>query len=361
MKINKKIYNLLGTGGQSLISRTKYSLGLKPRVNPDFYHQKKPGSIYPFLFRSCIIISADLELAWGWNHAKGQADPISHAKNQAQQTRENFPEIMHMFHKYEIPVTWATIGHLFLDKCRKKNGLIHPEILRLPYFTNEFWQYKSDDWFDSDPTSDHKSAPEWYAPDLIRQITDSPVKHEIACHTFSHINMSEKVCPSEVAESELEACKKAAESQNIKLRSFVFPGNIVGNIQELKNAGIKSYRLNTGYELDYPRRDKLGIWQIPGGICLEKPPLNWSNEYWLNILKKYVKTALNTGTICHFWFHPSMNPENIKNILEPLLEYIYIIRSSDQAWITTMSSLTEWLDQRTEEQTDTKKQTLLLC
>ena len=42
------------------------------------------------------------------------------------------------------------------------------------------------DWFKADPCTNLQTDPNWYAPDLIKLIRDSKVKHEIGSHTFSH-------------------------------------------------------------------------------------------------------------------------------------------------------------------------------
>ena len=345
MNLKKAVYRRFSKRCQSSISKTKYALRLKPRVNRHVAETNSGSNPYPLLYKAGVVFSADFELAWGWNHAKNSADPVAHALEMARQTRENFPVLLDLFQKYETPVTWATVGHLFLSECAKSNGKIHPEIVREPHFINTYWSYEKGDWFDDDPVSSVLASPEWYAPDLIQQIIDSPVDHEIGCHSFSHIDFSDQHCPQESAESELNECVRLANQRGLKLDSFVFPGNLVGNLNALKNTGFSSYRYEGPYELDFPRKDSLGLWQIPGGICLEKPPLGWSNEYWVGILKKYVDTALETGTVCHFWFHPSIASNEINGIMEPLLQYLSSRR--DKAWMTTMSSLTKWLEQRT--------------
>ena len=89
----------------------------------------------------------------------------------------------------------------------REHGMAHPGMLRPPYFENEFWRYRSGDWYEHDPCSSVEQAPEWYAPDLIRDILSAKVKHEIACHTFSHIDCSDKHCPPELMEAELAECQ----------------------------------------------------------------------------------------------------------------------------------------------------------
>ena len=51
--------------------------------------------------------------------------------------------------------------------------------------------YVVGDWFDADPGSERAGEsdwPNWYGPDMIRSILDRRVRHEVGCHTFSHVD-----------------------------------------------------------------------------------------------------------------------------------------------------------------------------
>ena len=249
-------------------------------------------------------------------------------------SREYLPPLLDLFDQFSVPVTWATVGHLFLEKCDRTNGRAHSDLPRPPYFENEFWRYAQG------PPPDYHQGPAWYAPDLIRSILSAKVKHEVACHTFSHIDCSEIHCPPEVMDSELDQCQRLATSLGIKLRSFVFPTNLAGNFISLKKHGIIAYRWHNGYELDVPRRDELGLWQIPGGVLREKPE-GWPADAWINALQKSVDKALETRTVLHLWFHPSCDPVNVEEVFPALLNYIAPRRND--LWVTTMQGLVDSL------------------
>lgn len=339
--IQKLIYNSCEPKGQFYLDWFRYSLSLLPRVNPRAVDQAKKHTWWlPSTYRGCLIISADLELAWAWRYVKNTGDPKKMALQKARQTRENFLKFLALFDQYDIPVTWATVGHLFLEKCERQSGAPHPEITRLRYFTNEFWRYAEGDWFDSDPCSNCHEEPAWYAPDLIRSILSAKVKHEIACHTFSHIDCSNDNCPPEVMNSELAECQRLAAEYGFTLKSFVFPGNLYGNFSSLKRCGFSAYRFFNGYELDVPRQDELGLWQIPGGVCSEKPE-GWPVDAWIRALRRCVDRALETRTVLHLWFHPSCDPTNIERVFPTLLKYITAHRNN--LWLTTMSGLVDSL------------------
>jgi hypothetical protein len=232
------------------------------------------------------------------------------------------------------------VGHLFLERCARQDGRPHPDLPRLPYFENEQWRFMTGDWFDDDPCSDFGVAPAWYAPDLLKGILSAKTKHEIACHTFSHLDCSDEHCPPEVMDAELAECLHLAGEWGIRLKSFVFPGNIIGNLASLKKLRFTAYRGHGKYELDVPQRDEFGLWRIPGGVCWEKPE-GWPLKAWIGALQRCVDRALETGTVLALWFHPSCETVNIEFVFPSLLEYISSQRTHLR--ILTMGSLAEHL------------------
>ena len=206
------------------------------------------GGTYPAGAKAAVVISADLEMAWAWRYSKKNEDAVALALQKAEQTRKNLPALLDLFDQFNVPVTWATVGHLFLEGCNRPNGRAHPDLPRPPHFENEFWRYVQGDWLDGDPCSDYHRDPAWYAPDLLRSILSAKVKHEVACHIFSHIDCSEGNCPPEVMDSELAQCQRLAGNFGISLRSFVFPGNLTGNFISLKEHGFNAYRYEIGYQ-----------------------------------------------------------------------------------------------------------------
>src|SRR5712692_5046392 len=71
---------------------------------------------------AAVSISADFEMGWGWRSLVPQA-----AELMGEKERRNVPLILGLLEEYSIPITWATIGHLFLESCaRSSAGLAHP-------------------------------------------------------------------------------------------------------------------------------------------------------------------------------------------------------------------------------------------
>lgn len=318
--------------------RTRYRCALLPRVNPASTTSTEVTCSSTIARRAYIVVSADLELAWAWRYAKSALDPLVYATHKAEQSRRNFSTLLALFDRYGVPVTWATVGHLFLENCSRDNGRAHPEVGRLPYFENRYWRYRYGDWFDADPCSDYIADSAWYGPDLVRAILGANVKHEVACHSFSHIDFSDGTCPPEVADSDLGRCREIAREWGLEMRSFVFPGNMVGNLPSLKRHGFTAYRYHNGYELDVPRRDEVGLWQIPGGVSWEKPE-GWPVQAWVGALQRCVDLAVETGAVLHLWFHPSCESLNVEMVFPAVLDYLSHYRSD--LIITTVGRVVE--------------------
>jgi len=205
------------------LSKLIIKIGLKPTVN------KKKKS--PFV-KGIVVFSADFEMAWAFRHSKSLKKK---AVEMGLKERQNVPKLLKLFEKYNIPATWATVGHLFLDNCKRIDKQIpHAEMLRPSFFEDRNWSFSGGDWYDCDPCTDVETDPAWYAPDLINQILTSRVEHEIGCHTFSHVDFTHKNCTKKLADDELEACLALANKKGIKLKSMVFPGGTFGNYQSLK-------------------------------------------------------------------------------------------------------------------------------
>ncbi|UCG30865.1 MAG: polysaccharide deacetylase family protein [candidate division WOR-3 bacterium] len=291
------------------------------------------------LDKPVVLISADLELGWGWRYSKNGEDPNS----MALKARENMPRLMNMFEKYEIPVTWAIVGHLFLHSCNRNS---HSWMRRIPYFQNRNWVYSSGDWYDADPCTKWNNEPAWYAPDLVDMILQSSAKHEIGCHTFSHIDFSYENCPSDVAEDEITACIDAARRWGIGLKSFVFPGGTYGNYEILQRKGFRAYRKTLDYELCSPMFDDHGLLVLPASVELGDCHLGWSAEYFVKRYSKYITKTINHKTLCHFWFHPSLDSGYVRDVLPVLLELIADLRNKGDLVIDTMGGISDKLLQR---------------
>jgi len=333
-RLYKNLRQRLDDRRKGQLSKLIFVLTNKPIVKKDFIEDSKK---FPNSEKGGLIISADFEMAWAWRYTKTGVDHLEKGKIE----RENLPKIICALEKYNIPVTFATVGHLFLKTCKKGN---HDWMTKIPYF-DDHWKFNNGTWFDHDPYSNFKDAPEWYAPDLIQMIIESKIDHEIGTHTFSHIDFSDRNCPADVARDEIIACINVARPYGINLKSIVFPGGTWGNIEILKEYGIKIYRKNEDYDLTYPYRDKYGLLVTATSGPIEfNLSYGWSTDYYVARLKKYIDKAIETNTITHFWFHPSLNPVFIHEVFPEVLEYADRLRNKGLLWIGTMGSIADHIN-----------------
>lgn len=333
-KAYRNLYRRLPLPAKSMLSRAAFRLPNKPSV----MHSNVPrDKRFPGQRAGGLVFSADFEMAWAWRYSKGGQDANAIGLHE----RSQVPGLIRLFEQFDVPITWATVGHLFLDSCECNDGRAHPELERIPHFTNRVWAYESGDWYDEDPCSDVDAAPAWYAPDLIEAIQASSVKHEIGCHTFTHIDCTDRHCPPQVMRDEINACRELAKARGIELTSMVFPGGTNGNYAALAEAGFTNYRINAPWDLFYPYRDEFGLWALPSSATIENVGFGWSAEYYAWRFRQFIDKAISTGTVAHLWFHPSFDDFCLNEVFPRVLEYAREKEQAGDLWIGTMQEMAE--------------------
>ncbi len=309
--------------------------------NPVIERKSDCKNYIPENYKTVMLISADFELAWAWRYSKSRKDALHEAKIKALTEKDNVPKIITLCEHFNIPITWLTVGHLFLDSCTRKNGIAHPALPRLPHFENKFSKFAGKDWFEYDPCTNYKQDPEWYCPDLIQRINESTVKHEIGCHTFSHINCRDGVCPPGLMKAELKECKNLARLIGLNLKSFVHPGHIIGNLDVLAEEGFTSFRTDYRNVLGYPKKHDNGLWEFEqtAEFVYRK---KWSFDYHIYRYIEIIKRAIKSNTVCVFWFHPSFNPVIVDKILPEVFGFIEDNR--EKIWLASHGEYIMWLE-----------------
>ena len=115
------------------------------------------------LIEPTFIISLDVELLWG-TVLHPTIKTASLLRNDDTKGRGNIDLLLSLFEKYDIPATWAIVGHLFLDHCQRENGIPHHGMPRF-----------KDNWYSVDPCSDIQQDPLYYGEDIIEKVISSPV------------------------------------------------------------------------------------------------------------------------------------------------------------------------------------------
>ena len=322
-----------------------------------------------------VTISLDLELVWGMmDDLEAAYDFVS--ENRTEETAY-LGRLLDCCDRFDIPLTFATVGHLFLDACDGTHADLFPT-----------------DGIRADPGTDRETDPELYAPDLIRSIREAKTDHEIATHTFSHV-----VCdsvPAHVVEGELKAVADIYDANGLEPpRSLVAPRNRLPDPGVLRQTGIDIVRASSPvpaktelgkyatrlrgwgsrslpvfeptvadglvrtYSTPYP---SLTAVHLPNGQArplapFQAIPRSARQRYHEAYLHRALETASETGADLHLWSH-LFNLSNgtqwppIRSFLRALAEY----RDRDAIRIETMAERARTVrsEQRTNEGSDSR-------
>jgi len=331
--VYETLYQILPPRGKAISSDLVFALTSKPYVY--FESDAHPAQR---LTRGAVTFSVDFELAWAWRFARRLSEDCVTI---GMRERHQVPRILERMEEYGLESTWAIVGHLFLEKCsRGKDGLAHPEMSRLGHFKNAHWEFKEGDWYQHDPCSDAHNAPAWYAPDLIEKILTSNVDHEIASHGFSHAGFG-SYCSAQVAEAELQASLDAMRSFGVTPQTFVFPGNEAGHYGLLADKRfriVRAFPVNWA-EISLPVQREEGLWHVHDSIAVDLEGSGWDLRARLLRLMKYVDRAAERRLAAHIWFHPSLPPDQMQEVLFPLFRYCAEQREKGNIDILTMAQL----------------------
>lgn len=298
-----------------------------------------------------VVLSIDAELAWGFH------DLLNPPRERIAAARPAWSRLLSVLEEFSIPATWAIVGHLFLEEC---DGLHagHPG---------------SPDWFGRDPGGTAGEHDEWFGPDLVRAVRDSPVGHEIACHSFSHVLFGAPETTRELAAAEVEASVEAVDGMGLELRSFVFPRNQIGHRDVLAAYGFGSYRgvrpeqwfdtsrmRRTGKFLDAalvrsapplvtPTVDEYGLVNLPASLDLFgfeglarrvlEPVVG---DPVVRQARAGIDRAVESEGVFHCWLHPNnLLTERDVERLRRVLSYLAARRESTSLTVETMRTVSE--------------------
>ncbi|MDO6439171.1 polysaccharide deacetylase family protein [Cyclobacterium sp. 1_MG-2023] len=301
--------------------------------------------------RPTLIISLDFELHWG----RFDKVPIQACEAYYQTTKLIVPQLLDMFEKYKVEVTWATVGMLMADG--PEEWVKYSPMTRPNYKNSKLSPYK---WFKSS-TEANSSL---FAPDLVKAIVATPGQ-ELASHTFSHYYTMEKGQDKLAFQADLMAAQKIAQEKfGKKLSSLVFPRNQFNAeaIQVASELGFTSVRTNpVDWFWKTPERGELlkKIWRtsdsvltlgkktsyqleeqnsknpflIPASRFLRpyQAKLGRINQMKVNRVIEEMSTAAINNEIYHLWWHPHNHgnyPEQSLREVEQILQHFSFCREN---------------------------------
>ena len=305
-----------------------------------------------------FTISLDTELAWG------MFDKVDVEKKREEylKTREVIDELLDLFEKYNISATWAVVGHLFLDRCKKENGIKHPDLKRPDYD----WYDK--DWFHEDPATNIEENPIWYGKDILKKIKNTEPKQDIGSHSFSHLIYSKS--GEKVVEDDLRKTVDLAEQEGVDMNSFVFPRNEAGHLNMIKKFGFKIYRCknNSWFEKNnkLPEsikkifrlfeeflsitppvakiKNKSGLIEVGGSQIYRSYDFPWnflSVSSRIKRARKGIDKVAREGGIYHLWFHPFNLVKNKKDLIEGIEEILKYAHKNNEVEIMNMKDISK--------------------
>lgn len=298
-----------------------------------------------------FTISLDFELHWGVFDKRDREART----NCYQNTIQLVPRLLALFEKYEVHVTWATVGALFA-KDREEWEQLKPSTL--PRY--ELQKYSAYTYIDRNGlTSEYYFA--HFAPEAVKSILNYQGQ-ELGTHTFGHYYCLERQPGFEAFDADLKAAQKAASKFNSHPVSLVFPRNQFNQecLDICYQNNIKVVRSNPANWFWEPIADgesqlmrkvfRTGDAYVPLGRRTSYPlsavsakpgePIQvpasrflrpWSPKHKLANALSYrrllseLKTAAVKEECYHLWWHPEnfgdYPDENIRNLTSILEEF----------------------------------------
>jgi peptidoglycan/xylan/chitin deacetylase (PgdA/CDA1 family) len=299
-----------------------------------------------------FTISLDFELHWGVFDKRDRKVREANYKNTLGIA---VPQMLELFSKYDVHVTWATVGSLFAQneqEWQQFRPAIEPD-----YETERYNAYK---W-----VRQHGMPEEYnwahFAPEEVAMILKYPGQ-ELATHTFSHYYCLETQREKLAFDADLKAAQKAAAKFNTSVRSLVFPRNQVNPalLKTCLDNGIKAVRSNpsgwfwkpvadggativrrlfrtadayiqvgtirTTYPLSAISVTPGEPLQLPASRFMRpwQPKYDFANKMQLRRLCRELRSAAVRKEVYHLWWHPEnfgdYPEQNLKN-LEVLLQH----------------------------------------
>jgi hypothetical protein len=284
-----------------------------------------------------VTFSFDCEGKWGMADISSNWDANLTQVN----LLKTYEFILETLKDYDISATFAFVGaftesrEVFLDET-------------LPCLSSDNYSK----WLDySKFRIIDKNEEGWFMPELLNLVKEYNV-HEIASHGYTHIPFS--MLNHRDARTELKLIRQWAKKNKIECSTLVYPRNMIGHNNLLKEYGIFGYRDEPDAITDHrvPKVIKTLIeetWvlkksqqfeliepcKIPGGVFI-----NWRYGFRIFVpplvsLLKYrsmINDAILRNQVAHFWTHPHnfITSPSTKNLFKNLCEEVSIQRDKSK-------------------------------
>ncbi len=253
-----------------------------------------------------VVVSVDAELGWGFH------DLESPPRHRVEAGRRGWRSLLSLFDRYDVPATWAVVGHLMLEDCDGRHH-DHPA---------------PPTWFERERTAWADRPDLRFGRELVGELLASPVDHEFASHSFSHVLFGADWTSRRLADAETRRAREVAADWGLEPTSFVYPRNDVGHREALAKSGFTAYRgrtptpegiraiLETGLGgkslLVEPHVDRHGLVNVPASLFLfgfEGRLRSVAEPVFGDPMVQTARRAIDQATagdgVCHLWVHPN--------------------------------------------------------
>jgi len=270
-------------------------------------------------------LAVDLELAWAIARRGSSATSLETRRVRALRARRDFETLLDLCDAHGIPLTVAAVGHLALNSCT------HPD----PPAFRPSWV--DGDWYGVDPRASLATRPDYYGLDLLQDLVARPTAHELAGHTFTHVDLADDETPAEVARFELTESFKALGAVYPDLTTLVFPKNHPGYLELAAESGYGIYRGEHNTPL---QRDEHGLWRFPVGLWLA--PIALTRGQAAQIVREAIGRRQLVAYYLHLYEFPTTGA--LERYLAPLFAFLARERDRGSLVIDTMQRIVSALE-----------------
>jgi peptidoglycan/xylan/chitin deacetylase (PgdA/CDA1 family) len=281
-----------------------------------------------------FIISLDCEGKWGMSD---HLTDHHHACLTNEKLNESYSKLIKILEENEIKATFAFVGAFTMscDEYHAHKDWFPDVDINGQNWLSAFKQAASQNQFDG-----------WFNPAAFEQVMKSGA-HEIASHGFSHLPLAESLIKKEDLFREMELIRKVDELKGCSSKSFVYPRNRVGFVNELFESGFSGYRGSSEIKTKSRRMNRLGnllgelnlsapaqdhsdmekIINIPAGYFLnwryglrKRIPISLTLKKWTNL----IADAIKFEKVVHLWTHPHnfIDGDNMYFLLDKILKRV---------------------------------------
>jgi len=169
-------------------------------------------------------------------------------------------------------------------------------------------------------------------------ILGSPIRHELAVHTYSHIDATR--CSANEFKADITRCIQSLGLDHPK--TFVFPWNREAHFDVLRELGFRSYRgkrraIGTPVQWE-------GLWNIRPVYYVDQ-----KSSAAGSLINSYIDFCINRSAVFHLWTHPwsimtNGKAEPMLRTLESVFEHLARKREEGVLATHTLGQLAAMLD-----------------